>query len=102
MLQGLGSNSTTTGFMTFSNNNPLRKTILRRSKTWQYLKHTKRINIKKGITKNCENTMFLTKRLNHNNNKHKIKHKHACQSRESNLGHLAPKADALPLDHRVN
>jgi len=32
----------------------------------------------------------------------KIKHKNTCRSRELNPGHLAPKADALPLHHGVN
>jgi len=34
--------------------------------------------------------------------KQKIKHKNPCLSRELNPGHLALKADALPLHHRVN
>jgi len=32
----------------------------------------------------------------------KIKHKNPCQDRELNPGPLTPKADALPLHHRVN
>jgi len=32
----------------------------------------------------------------------KIKHKNPCRSRELNTGPLALKADALPLQHRVN
>jgi len=34
--------------------------------------------------------------------KQKIKPKKPWRSRELNLGALAPKADALPLHHRVN
>jgi len=34
--------------------------------------------------------------------KQKIKHKNPCRSRGLNPGTLAPKADALPLQHRVN
>jgi len=34
--------------------------------------------------------------------KQKIKHKNTCRSRGLNPGLLAPKADALPLNHRVN
>jgi len=34
--------------------------------------------------------------------KKKIKHKNLCLSRGLNPGPLAPKADALPLHHRVN
>jgi len=34
--------------------------------------------------------------------KQKIKHKNSCRSRGLNPGALAPKADALPLHHRVN
>jgi len=34
--------------------------------------------------------------------KQKIKHKNPCGSRGLNQGPFAPKADALPLHHRVN
>jgi len=47
------------------------------------------------------NNVFLDKKLKHNNNK-TIKHKNPCLSRGLNPGPLAPKADALPLYHRVN
>jgi len=32
----------------------------------------------------------------------KIEHKNPCRSRGLNPGHLALKADALPMHHRVN
>jgi len=46
------------------------------------------------------NNVFWTKNIP--TKKHKIKHKNPCQSWESNPGPLAPKDDALPLDHQVN
>jgi len=47
--------------------------------------------------------MFLwTKRKNTTTTKQKFKHKNPCRSRELNPGHIAPKADALPMQHRVN
>jgi len=45
------------------------------------------------------NKMVFTNKLNNKNN---VKHKHLCQSRNSNQGPLAPQSDKLPLDHRVN
>jgi len=45
---------------------------------------------------------FWTKSKNTTTTKQKIKHKNPCQSRGLNPGALAPKADALPLHHRVN
>ena len=41
------------------------------------------------IWTNMQNTTTTT------TTKHKIKYKNPCQSRELNLGHLAPQADAL-------
>jgi len=43
--------------------------------------------------------VFLDKKLNHINNKTKIKHKNPCRCLEFNPEPLAPKADALPLHH---
>jgi len=46
---------------------------------------------------------FWTKNKNTTTTKpKKIKHKNPCRSRKLNPGRLAPKADALPLQHRVN
>ena len=42
-----------------------------------------------------------TKSENTTTTKQKIKPKNSCGSRGLNPGHLAPKADALPLHHRV-
>ena len=51
------------------------------------------------------NNVFLDKKVKtqqqQQQNK-KIKHKNICRSRGLNPGPLAPKADALPLHHRVN
>jgi len=43
-----------------------------------------------------------TKSKNTTTTKQKIKPKNPCRSRELNPGTLAPKADALPLQDRVN
>jgi len=43
-----------------------------------------------------------TKSKNTTTTKQKFKPKKPCRSRELNPGSLAPKADALPLHHRVN
>jgi len=49
------------------------------------------------------NNVFLDKKSkNTTTTKQKIKHKNPCRSRGLNPGPLAPKADALPLHHRVN
>jgi len=49
------------------------------------------------------NNVFLDKKSkNTTTTKQKIKHKNPCRSRVLNRGHLAPKADALPLHHRAN
>jgi len=45
---------------------------------------------------------FGQKSKNTTTAKQKIKHKNPCWSRGLNPGPLAPKADALPLHHRVN
>jgi len=49
------------------------------------------------------NNVFLDKQSkNTTTTKQNIKHKNPCRSRGLNPGRLAPKADALPLHHRVN
>ena len=51
------------------------------------------------VTKN----VFQDKKVkNTTTTKQNIKHQNICRSRELNPGPLAPKADALPLHHRVN
>jgi len=45
---------------------------------------------------------FWTKSKNIATTKPKIKHNNPCWSRELNPEALAPKADALPLQQRVN
>ena len=44
----------------------------------------------------------FAKSKNTTTTKQKIKHKNPCRSRESKPGPLAPKANALPLDHQIN
>jgi len=48
------------------------------------------------------NNVFLDKRSKNTTTEKKIKHKNPCRSRGLNPGPFAPKADALPLHHRVN
>ena len=48
------------------------------------------------------NNVLMDKSKNTTTTKQKIKHKNTCRSRELIPGLLAPKADALPLHHRVN
>jgi len=49
------------------------------------------------------NNVFLDKKSkNTTTTKQKIKQKNPCRSRGLNPGALAPKANALPLHHRVN
>ena len=46
--------------------------------------------------------LFYKKNENPTTTKQKLKHKNSGRSRELHPGHLATKADALPLHHRVN
>ena len=46
--------------------------------------------------------IFGQKSKNTTTTKQKIKLKNPCRSGRLNTGPLAPKADALPLHHRVN
>ena len=48
------------------------------------------------------NNMFWTKICKTTTTKHTIRHKNPCQRRDSNPGPLAPVADALPPDYRIN
>jgi len=51
----------------------------------------------------CDKNVFWTqKTTTHQQQNNKIKLKNPCRTRELNPGPLAPKADALPLQHRVN
>jgi len=61
-------------------------------------KLTLQMDFQNFVTKN----VFMEKGKNTKTTKQKIKHKNPCQSRELNLGPLAPKAVALTLHHRVN
>jgi len=71
---------------------------------WQFcnmLSIPKWFNIAKGMTKHSWQIMCCAQKSKATSTtKHKIKHKNPCQSRRSNP--LAPKADALPLDHQTN
>jgi len=57
---------------------------------------------KELLTFVTNNVCFLQKSKNTTTIKLLIKHKNPCGSRGLNPGGLAPKADALPLHHRVN
>jgi len=48
------------------------------------------------------NVFFDKKSKNSTTPKQTMKHKNPCRIRGLNMGPLAPKADALPLHHRVN
>jgi len=60
------------------------------------------LTLQKEIKKIRQRCVVDIKIKHNKNNKTKIKHKTPCESRKLNAGHLAHKADALPLDHRVN
>ena len=62
----------------------------------------KKLTLQKEL-QTCVTKMFLwTKSKNLTTAKLNIKHKNPCLSRELNPGPLAPKADELPLHHRIN
>jgi len=60
--------------------------------------------IAKGIAKYCNKYCVFGQKVKTQQQQHKqiIKHKNPCWSRKLNPGPLTPKADALPLHHRVN
>jgi len=58
--------------------------------------------LQKELQNVVKNNVFWTKHKNTTTTKQKMKHKNPCRSRELIPGTLAPKADALPLHHRVN
>ena len=64
----------------------------------------KQLHCKRNCKVSCQIMCFRHKSKNTTTTttRHKIKHKTPCRSRELNSGTLAPKADALPLHHRVN
>jgi len=62
-------------------------------------KYTRKINITKGIANFMPNNDFLKNTTRKNK---KSKHINHYKSQESNLWHLAPQFDALPLYHRDN
>jgi len=62
-----------------------------------------KLTLQKELQTFVTNNVFLEKKESKNTTtKQKIQHKNPCRRREFNPGHLAPKADALPLHHRVN
>jgi len=63
-----------------------------------------KLTLQKGLHNFVTNNVFLDKKekTQQQQQNKKIKHKNPCQSREFNLRPLAHKADALPLNHRVN
>ena len=72
-------------------------------KSCNVLRILKTLTLQNKLQNFMTNNVFWTNKIkNTSTTKHKIKHKNPCRSRELNPGHLAPKADALPLHHRVN
>jgi len=67
----------------------------------QYVKYTKTVSLQKKLQIVWQIIYFGQKSKN-TTTKQKHQHKNPCQSQELNPGPLAPKADALPLYHRVN
>ena len=62
-----------------------------------------KLTLKRNCNILAKNNVFLDKKVKTQQQQYKkIKHKNRCQSRGLNPGQLAPKADALPLRHRVN
>jgi len=61
-----------------------------------------KLTLQKEFQNVVTNNVFWTKSKHPTTTKLNIKHKNAFRSRQSNPGPLAPKADALPLHHRVN
>ena len=57
------------------------------------------LTLQKEFQNSVTNNVFWTKSKNTTTTKQKIKHKNPCWSRELSPGHLALKADALPLHH---
>jgi len=62
-----------------------------------------KLKLQKELQTFVTNNVFLTKKSKNTTTiKQKIQHKNPCGSRGLNPGPLAPKADVLPLHHRVN
>jgi len=59
-------------------------------------------NVKKKLQTFVTNNEFFLHKSKNTTTKQKIKHKNTWRSWGLNPGPLAPKADALPLHHRVN
>jgi len=58
--------------------------------------------LQKNLQNIVTNNVFMDKQQTQQQQNKKIKPKNHCRSLELNPGLLAPKADALPLQHRVN
>ena len=76
-------------------------TLIIGHKSCNMLSMLNKLTLKKELQTLVTNNVFLDKKVK-TQPKQKIKHKNPCRSRELNPGPLAPKADALPLHHRVN
>jgi len=78
-------------------------TLIIRHKSSNMLRILNKLTLYKALQTFVTNNVFWTKSKNTTTTtKQKIKHKNPCRSRGLNPGTLAPKADALPLHHRVN
>jgi len=94
-----------TGFSSFENVKDASSVSLYpylRSQILQYvISKLNKLTLYKELQTFVTNNVFLTKSKN-TTTKQKMKHKNPCWIRGLNPGPLAPKADALPLHHRVN
>jgi len=77
-------------------------TLMISHKSCKMLSILNKLTLQKDFQNFVTNNVFTDKSKNKTTTKQKIKHKNPCRSRELNPGPLAPKADALPLHHRVN
>ena len=59
-----------------------------------------KLTLQKKLQNCVTNNVFLDKTVK-SQQQQRIKHKNPCWSRELNPGSLAPRADALPMHHRV-
>ena len=72
-------------------------------KSSNMLRILNKFTLNKEMQTSVTNNVFLDKKSKNTiTTKQKIKHKNPWRSRGLNPGTLAPKADAVPLHHRVN
>ena len=78
-------------------------TLIIGHKSCNMLSILNKLTLQKKLQTFVINNVFLNKKgKNTTITKQKFKHKNPCRSRGLNSGPLAPNADALPLQQRVN